>query len=65
MLAKGLYPIYQQKDKDKLLQQFNSGEQDLAKALQPGFELVETMIEHGYVDCEEALKTEKTKDDLL
>lgn len=65
VLAKGLYPIYQQKDKDKLLQQFNSGEQDLAKALQPGFELVETMIEHGYVDCEEALKTEKTKDDLL
>lgn len=64
VLAKGLYPIYQREDKDAVMKQFNTGERDLAKTLQPGFELVETMISKGYVDSKEALQTEKTKDDL-
>ena len=47
------------------MEQFNTGERDLAKTLEPGFTLVEEMIQRGYVDADEALKTEKTKDDLI
>lgn len=65
ILAKGLYPVYQQQDKDAAMEQFNTGERDLAKTLEPGFALVEEMIQRGYVDADEALKTEKTKDDLI
>ena len=65
ILAKGLYPVYQQQDKDAAMEQFNTGERDLAKTLEPGFTLVEEMIQRGYVDADEALKTEKTKDDLI
>ena len=47
-----------------MIKQFNTGERDLAKTLEPGFALVEKMIARGYVNAQEALKTEKTKDDL-
>lgn len=64
VLAKGLFPIYQKQNKDAMIKQFNTGERDLAKTLEPGFALVEKMIARGYVNAQEALKTEKTKDDL-
>ena len=41
VLAKGLFPIYQKQDKDAMIKQFNTGERDLAKTLEPGFALVE------------------------
>lgn len=63
-IGKGMYSIYQKKDSAKQMEQFNRGETDLAAALQPGFDLVETMLKRGYVDVEQTLKTEKTKDDL-
>ena len=47
-----------------VIKQFNTGERDLAKTLEPGFALVEKMIDRGYVNAQEALKSEKTKDDL-
>lgn len=65
VLAKGLLPLYQSADPDSQLRRFNSGQADLAEALRPGFQLVEQMLERGWVNREEALKTAKTKDDLV
>lgn len=64
VIAKGMLPYYQQEDPVWAISQFNEGKADLAEALRPGFELVERMLERGWVDREEALKTAKTKDDL-
>lgn len=64
-IAKGLYPFYQQENSIEAIAQFNSQEADLAAALLPGFQLVEAMLERGWVNREEALVTAKTKDDLL
>lgn len=65
VIAKAMLPVYQSEDAMKELERFNSGEADLAEAFRPGFELVERMLEHGWVDREEALNTAKTKDDLI
>lgn len=65
VLAKGMYDVYQRDDIKAQLQAFNRGERDLAQTLQPGFELVETMLQRGYIDQKQTLKTEKTKDDLV
>ena len=64
-IGRGMYSVYQQKDIAKQMEQFNRGEADLADTLQPGFDLVETMLKRGYVNVEQTLKTEKTKDDLV
>lgn len=64
-IAKAMFPVYQSEDAMKELERFNSGEADLAEAFRPGFEMVERMLEHGWVDREEALNTSKTKDDLI
>lgn len=63
-IAKGMYPVYQKKDSAKQMERFNLGEDDLAETLRPGFDLVATMLERGYVNVEQTRKTEKTKDDL-
>lgn len=65
VLAKSLLPVYQSEDSAGEIQRFNSGESDLAEALRPGFELVQQMLDRGWVDSREALGVEKTKDDLL
>ena len=65
VIAKAMLPIYQSKDSAAEMNLFNTGEKDLAQALRPGFELVEKMLAKGWVNTEEALKTAKTKDDLV
>ena len=64
VLARSLLPYYQGADSVEALARFNTGREDMARALRPGFELVEKMLERGWVDREEALTTAKTKDDL-
>ena len=64
-IAKSLLPIYQQDDPKAAFARFNSGRDNLAKAFLPGFELVEHMLKKGWVASSEALKTAKTKDDLV
>lgn len=64
-IAKAMFPFYQKGDVTEDLERFNSGEADLAEAFRPGFELVEQMLEHGWINREEALNTAKTKDDLV
>lgn len=65
VLAKGLYPLYQKKDTKGEIQRFNERQEDIAETLYPGFELVEQILERGWVNREEALNTEKTKDDIV
>lgn len=64
-IARALLPVYQSERAADEMARFNSGETDLAEELAPGFELVEQMLEHGWVDAEEAINTMKTKDDLV
>lgn len=65
VLAKAMLPIYQQADSAERIQRLSRGEDSLAEVLRPGFELVEQMLDRGWVDREEALQTAKTKDDLV
>lgn len=65
VLAKGLFDVYQQEHPSLILDAMNRGEIDLAQQLQPGFELVQLMIDRRYIDPQATLETEKTKDDLL
>lgn len=65
VIAKALLPVYQESAPVSHLERFNDGRENLAEALRPGFELVEQMIEEGWVDASEALVTAKTKDDLV
>ena len=65
VLAGSLLPYYQGGNSVEALARFNTGREDMARALRPGFELVEEMLERGWVDREEALATAKTKDDLV
>ena len=63
-LAVGLLPYYQEEDPVAAIERFNTGEDDLAEALLPGFELVERMLKEGWVDRDEAIETAKTSEDL-
>ena len=63
-LAVGMLPYYQIEGTAAALERFNTGEEDLAAALLPGFELVEQMLNRGWVDRAEALATTKTAGDL-
>ena len=64
-IAKGMYPVYHSENPAEEFARFNRGEKDLAETLRPGFELVEQMLQRGYIDPQETLHTEKTKDDLV
>lgn len=64
-IAKAMFPVYQRGDVVTELKRYNSGDADLAEAFRPGFELVEQMLERGFVNREETLNTTKTKDDLV
>lgn len=63
-IAKAMLPVYQSEDTAEEIARFNSGEDDLAEVFRPGFELVERMLERGWIDPEEAVNTAKTADDL-
>ena len=65
VIAKSLLPLYQSDDAAAKIERFNSGQDDLAAALRPGFEFVEEMIRRGWIAPAQALETAKTKDDLL
>lgn len=65
VIGKGMLPYYQEEEPASAIMQFNDGGADLLEVLRPGFELVEKMLERGWVNREEALATEKTKEDLV
>lgn len=63
-IAKAMLPFYQQKDAVGSISSLNYDQDSLIKALYSGFQLVDHMLDSGWVDREEALNTAKTKDDL-
>ncbi|WP_028042460.1 ABC transporter substrate-binding protein [Candidatus Stoquefichus massiliensis] len=64
-IAKALYPVYQSANHDEIINQMNQDPKILAQYMKTGYEFVEKIINNKYVDAKVALKTEKTKDDLI
>ena len=60
----GFFPLYQQGCQQDVFDRLNRGEERLSDYLRPGFSLVASFIERGYVDARETLDTRKTSDDL-
>lgn len=63
-IAKGLYPLYQKDNYKDIIQDMNKDSRILINYMRKGYEFVEDMIQNEYVNVEQALETEKTKDDL-
>ncbi|BAK44989.1 sugar-binding periplasmic protein/domain [Eggerthella sp. YY7918] len=63
-MARGLAQTYASEKSVENIKSFNDNPQALATALRDGFDVVEDLIERGFIDTEVALKTEKTADDL-
>lgn len=60
----GFYQVYQEGRQAEVFAALNSGEERLSSYLRPGFALVSSLIDRGYVDAQTALVTKKTSDDL-
>ncbi len=63
IVARSLYSVYQH-DSASAIEGFNLHPEDLADTLRPGIEMAEEMIGCKWIDCEEALTTNQTSDDL-
>lgn len=64
VIGMGMLPCYQEDDPAVSVASFNTRPADLAEVLRPGYEMVAMMLDRGWIDRDEALKTAKTKDDL-
>ena len=63
-VAVGFYPLYEKGMQEETFAKINRGEETLSKYLLDGFTLIREFCDRGYIDPSEALKTEKTSDDL-
>lgn len=64
MVAKGLFPVYQNENPQAIIEKFNSGEADLAETLRPGLELLAMMRDMGWINAKEVLETSHGSEDL-
>lgn len=64
-LAKGLYPIYQSPEKDRIIASLNQDPSILCNYLKEGYQYVKQLIDNKFIDAVTTLKTEKTADDLI
>lgn len=64
-IAKGLTPLYQNKNSQEIIQHINDDPQILVDYMRPGYEFVEELIQKKYVNAALTLKTMKTQDDLI
>ncbi len=64
IIAKSMYPVYQQDDPSDLIEKFNNGEENINKYLSTGIDMAAKIIDKGWIDCNEALKTDPTSDDI-
>ena len=64
-LAKGLYPIYQSPEKDRIIASLNQDPSILCNYLKEGYQYVKQLIDNKFIDAATTLKTEKTADDLI
>lgn len=62
-MCAGLGPLYQDPDTERLLAQLSSGEKAISSYMRPGFEFLQTMINHEYLDAEQALNTLPNSDE--
>ena len=60
----GFYQVYQEGRQEAVFDRINSGAERLSDYLRPGFSLVSSFLERGYIDAEKALVTKKTSGDL-
>lgn len=63
-IARGLASVYADSNASRAIAAFNEDAPALAAHLRTGFDAVEQLIAHGFVDAAVALETEKTSDDL-
>ena len=56
--------MYQQERQEEVFARLNSGEENISQYLEPGFALVQELIDEEYIDAEKTLDTMKTSDDL-
>lgn len=61
----GFYEVYRENRQEEVFGRLNSGQDRLSNYLRPGFSLVASFLECGYVDADRALVTKKTSDDLV
>lgn len=54
--AGGLSSIYLNDDSETIIQKLNSGEEAISTYARPGFEMLQELIDRGYLNPEEALK---------
>lgn len=48
VMARGLYPIYQSKEREEIIKGLNSGEIKIGDYMLPGFQMFEEFIKNGY-----------------
>ena len=60
----GFYQVYQEGRQEAVFDGINSGAERLSDYLRPGFALVSSFLERGYIDAQKALVTKKTSGDL-
>ena len=60
----GFYQVYQEDRQAEVFEALNRGEERLSSYLRPGFALVSSFLDRGYIDAQTALTTKKTSDDL-
>lgn len=60
----GFYQVYQEGRQAEVFDALNSGKESLSSYLRPGFALVSSFIDRGYVNAKITLQTQKTSDDL-
>lgn len=63
-IGRGFFDVYAGGRAPEVFTELNSGAARLSDYLTPGFELVASFIDKGYVDAAKALVTKKTSDDL-
>lgn len=64
VIGAGFYDTYQAKEQKETFARLNTDEQTLSAYLEPGFALVQNLIDKGYLDPAQTLETKKTSDDL-
>ena len=63
-IGRGFFSVYQQERQEEVFARLNSGEENISQYLEPGFALVQELIDEEYIDAEKTLDTMKTSDDL-
>jgi raffinose/stachyose/melibiose transport system substrate-binding protein len=53
----GLAPLYRDPESERLLEELSSGKTAISRYMRSGFEFLQTMIDRGYLDAEQALAT--------